>query len=279
VSLLHVLAIVVVADLVAIAALLWMRRAVPQGMFGESAHPGAVLQTAGTVFAVMVGFVFLIAFQSYNDARTQAQREATATESLATTAALLPSEVRGELQGDLLCYARSVIHHEWPRMIDEREPSPVTDRWVEHMAADFAAIRPRGLIDGTAGYNWLAQTDARQSAREERLDEARPLVPMAIWVLLILSAVGLVAFVLSLATKRERALAEALMVAVVTTLVVSGLVTIAFLDRTYGDFRGAVEPAGMENAEVLVARERERSSQPLPPAPCDPTGLPRGAVD
>jgi tetratricopeptide (TPR) repeat protein len=74
-------------------------------------------------------------------------------------------------------------------------------------------------------------------------------VPFSVWVLLVLCAVGLIAFTLLFADRREPRLSQVVMVVVITTLVTSGLVTIAFLDNAYGEHRGAIEPQAM--AEIL----------------------------
>jgi hypothetical protein len=280
VSLGVILLIVVIVDVAAVAALLALSRRARGGFLGESAHPGAVLQVAGTIYAVMVGFVFLIAFQSYNKARSAAQAEATATESLAAAAGLLPAEARFELQGDLVCYARSVIHQEWPLMGEGKGPSPITDGWAAHAGNDFAAIKPRSLINGAAGQQWLERSDARQLAREERLAESDALVPRVVWALLLIGGLAVLVFVLVLSAGRDRRLTRTVMVVAVATLISSSLLTIEFLDRTFGDHRGAISPMAMRSALTLIERERARGAVgALPPPPCDELGRrPQDAV-
>jgi hypothetical protein len=273
-----ILLIVLAANLVAVAALLWLRRGNPRGLIDESSHPGAILQVAGTLYAVMVGFVFLIAFQTYNSARSAAQEEATATETLANTAALLPAQVRDELSGDLVCYARSVIELEWPRMAEQGKLSPTTEVWLVHAARDFAGIRPRSLVDGAAGQQWLTSGADRQLARENRLKEADRLVPRVVWVLLLLGGAAVIVFVLFLSAGRNRLAARVMMVLVTSTLIAASLLTIAFLDKTYGDHRGAIEPTAMRNSLETIERERERQAAGgvAPALACDASGAPTG---
>ena len=52
------------------------RRAPAGGFFRDSQIAAGAFTVTGTIFAVMVGFVFLIAFQSYASARSSARTEA-----------------------------------------------------------------------------------------------------------------------------------------------------------------------------------------------------------
>jgi ABC-type multidrug transport system fused ATPase/permease subunit len=268
------LAIVLVADLLAVGAMLLIRRRTPEGFHRDAAHSSAALQVAGTIFAVLIGFVFLVAFQSYGKARSSAQQEANATESLFYAASFFPRPTGEKLQGDLVCYGRSVIDQEWPDMDAGGNPaSPVTERWIGELGDDFAALAGDPALEGAAAQDWFTATDAREGARHERLAERSALVPLSVWVLLLLCAIGLLGFTLIFADRRERRLSQAVMVIVITTLVASGLVTIAFLDDAYGDHRGAVGPTAMQRAVREMERQVVEAESPLPAPPCDEDGL------
>lgn len=269
-----ILLIVVVTVGVAVGALIALQRYARAGFFRDSHPAGAALQVSGTIFAVMVGFVLLLAFQSYVSARDAAQQEASATEALFETAALLPPAARDGIEGELVCYGRSVVHEEWPRMASGPAPSPVTDAWAEGAHREFAALPPEAT-DSAVGESWLARNAARQEAREARLGEAEPLVPTTVWILLLLGGVSVVGFVLLFADRRERLWSPAAVVASVTTLVVSSLLIVAFLDNAYGDHDGAVKPRAMEGSLANIEREWLRDA-PLDALPCDASGRPAG---
>src|SRR3954453_15382937 len=72
--------IVVGANAIAALAMLALRRRAPSGgYFHDSQLAAGALAVTGTVYAVLVGFVFLLAFQSYETARSSSQDEAVAT--------------------------------------------------------------------------------------------------------------------------------------------------------------------------------------------------------
>ena len=269
-----ILLIVAVSVGVAIGALVALQRHARTGFFRDSHPAGAALQVSGTIFAVIVGFVLLLAFQSYVNAREAAQDEASATEALFEIGALLPAPARGRVQGDLICYGRSVVDAEWPAMADGPAPSPVTDAWVEEARRGFAAL-PAAATDTAAGESWLARGAARQQAREARLGEAEPLVPTTVWILLLLGGISVVGSVLLFADRRERLWPAAAVVAAVTTLVVSSLLIVAFLDGAYGSHAGAVTPRAMEGS--LANMEREwLDDAPAEALPCDASGRAKG---
>src|SRR3954470_18439543 len=119
--------IVVGANAIAALAMLALRRRAPsRGYFHDSQVAAGALAVTGTVYAVLVGFVFLLAFQSYETARSSSQDEAVAAIGLFHIAEQLPPTDRDVLQGDVVCYARSVINLEWPAMGDQRS-SPLVE--------------------------------------------------------------------------------------------------------------------------------------------------------
>lgn len=79
----------------------------------------------------------------------------------------------------------------------------------------------------------------------------------------------MIAFVWVFADRAESRFAQAALPIGVTTVVVAGLILVAFFDRPYQDTAGAVRPTAMEHA--LTAMELERPAQS---PPCDASGRP-----
>ena len=118
--------LLVAANALTAGLMLLVRRRAPEGSyFHDTTQASGVFTVAGTAYAVLLAFVFLLAFQSYNSARSAAEREATATASLYHDADAFTAPVAGRLHGEIVCYARSVIYQEWPAMADGHA-SPVT---------------------------------------------------------------------------------------------------------------------------------------------------------
>src|SRR5215472_15357670 len=101
------------------------RRAVGP-LLADSGRGRPMIQVTGTLFAVVLAFVILAAFQTYNGARAGAQSEAAALLDMARAAALFPPAQRDELRGDFVCYGRAVVNQEWPAM-RHGHSSPLVD--------------------------------------------------------------------------------------------------------------------------------------------------------
>src|SRR4029078_13289224 len=116
VSLLWAGLIVAAVTAVAITAMLLVRRRAPAGSYFEDGDraPG-VFGVLATGFAVLLGFVVFLAFESFDTSRGGGVSEANIVAEQFETATLMPGAVRGRLSGELVCYARAVVHQEWPR--------------------------------------------------------------------------------------------------------------------------------------------------------------------
>lgn len=158
-------------------------------------------------------------------------------------------------------------------MADDAAPHPETDRWVDRIGSGLATLHD-GAINSAAGENWFARSSVRQEGREARLGEAEPLVPTTVWILLLLGGLAVVGFVLLFASSREQRWPQAAMVAVVTTLVASSLLIVAFLDKTYGDHGGSVKPAAMRASLATMESKWSRNARGTA-LPCDASGRPR----
>src|SRR3954451_16775053 len=108
--------IVIAVAAAAVAAMLFVRRRAPEGSYFEDGDRAAgVFGVLATGFAILAGFVVVLAFQSFDDSRTGAQAEARTVWHQFETVQLLPDSARPRMSGGLVCYARSVIHQEWPQ--------------------------------------------------------------------------------------------------------------------------------------------------------------------
>jgi hypothetical protein len=274
VSLVLAALIVIAADVITVTGMLLVRRRAPSGSyFQDTQQATGVFAVAGTTYAVIVAFVFFLAFQSYNDARQSSEDEAIAVSGLHHTAELFPPASRATLQGDLICYGRAVIHEEWPAMA-HRRTSRVVRQWIGELERGFEAVQVRGAKATDAYTQWFQDNEARQRGRRGRLAEAKPFVPPPVWFVLILGGALAIVFVGFFADSRERRLSQAMLMAAITTMVASSLLLVAFLDRPYRNQPGSIRPTAMrESIDSTVQEYRFR--HPGAALPCDGHGLPR----
>src|SRR5438552_4300870 len=94
---------------VAVAGMLLVRRRAPEGSyFNDGDRAAGVFGVLATGFAVLLGLVVVLAFTSYDDARTGAATEALTVAQQYEVAHLLPPTQGRRLGAELICYGRSV---------------------------------------------------------------------------------------------------------------------------------------------------------------------------
>jgi hypothetical protein len=191
------------------------------------------------------------------------------------TAEFFGPAARDDLQRELICYGRAVIHSEWPAMRHNRR-SALVDDWVSRLELRFQRVNGNNETVGAAIQNWFNQADARQTARRKRLSEAAPFVPATVWFFLILGGLLEIGFVLFFADNTERVAAQAMIVTAVTVFVVASLIMIHFLDSPYTEQSGSVEPTAMAQSLRSIEVER-RARHAAGGIPCDRQGRPARA--
>src|SRR5262245_36060324 len=138
------MALIVVVAAGAAVGLMYLvrRRSKVDHFFVEVERGAGVFAFLGTAFAVLLAFVVLEAFSSFNDAKTGAEEEAISVVELSRTAEFFPAVQRDPVEGVLICYARAVIHNEWPAMKHGKR-SPVVQAWVGVLDEDLRGLRPK----------------------------------------------------------------------------------------------------------------------------------------
>ena len=263
--------VLVLANTVTVAAMLLLRRKAPEGSyFRDTQQAAGVFTVAGTAYAVLLAFVFLLAFQSYNAARTSAEQEAIAITSLYHDADSFPQPAQTLLHGELTCYGRAVVAAEWPAM-EAGHSSPLVQNWIDRLDATYDASKPTTPKEQSADDNWISLKAQGLEGRRGRLQEAEPLVPGLVWALLIIGSVVVVGFVTLFADRGERAFVQATLMLSVTTMLVAGLVLIKFFDDPYADHGGSIKPNAMRRTLVTLA---DRPSERAGRTPCTAQGQP-----
>src|SRR4051812_10720967 len=266
--------IVVVTTTVAITAMLVVRRRAPQGSYFEDGDRAAgVFGVLATGFALVSGFVIFLAFESYDTSRGGAEAEARIVAHQFETVQFLPARTRERLSGQLVCYSRSVVHQEWPRMTSGTLGN-APNRWGIALFRSLRATQPRSASEQAAFSKYLDERSDREDARADRTHGAEGVIPAPVWIVLFLSAGILFVFMLFFADSGEGALVQATMMGGVAVLVSALLLLLWFLDNPYHEGVGGLRPAAMEGTLKLL--REEASIVGRVDAPCDAAGSPRG---
>jgi hypothetical protein len=262
------IALIVISGGVGAAIMLALRRRAPAGgRFTDSDRASSIFGLLGASFAILLGFVVLLAYDSFSTANRAAGDEAAAVHDMYASAALLPEPAQAAVQRDLVCYARAVIALEWPRLADGGRDERV-DGWASRIETADAGLSFSGARSQTGLANFLEARSAREVARRDRLLEAGHPIPSVLIVLLFTAALVVLLFVCLYADWAEPALSQAFMMGSVAALIAASLLGVRFLDTPYGGHPGSLRPEQMRYSLRLMTHG------PAASAPCDASGRP-----
>jgi Protein of unknown function (DUF4239) len=263
--------IIVASAAVAIGAILLVRRRAPEGSyFNDGDRAAGVFGVLATGFAVLLGLVVVLAFTSFDTARTGAATEALTVAQQYEVAHLLPPAQGRRLAAELICYGRSVVHQEWPRMRDGTQTDAMNP-WGVALFRSLRTVEPRTASEQAAYSKWLDQRLDRETARAERVHGASSVIPTPLWLVLYVTAVLIVGFMLLFADSGERAVVQATLIGTVVAVMVATILLIHFLDNPYAGGVGSLKPVAMERTLRLLDQER-RIVGDKTPTPCNGHG-------
>ena len=262
--------VVAAVTAVAVGAMLLMRRRAPAGGYYEDGDRAAgVFGVVATGFAVLAGFVVFLAFESFDTSRGGAEAEARIVAQQFETAQFLPDSIRDRVSGELVCYARAVVHREWPGM-EAGTLGDAPNPWGVAIFRSLGATEPRSPSEQTAYAKYLDQRTDRETARSDRIHGAEGVIPTALWAVVFVSAAVMFVFLLMFADSAERVAVQSIMMGGVVVVVTSLLLLLWFLDNPYHGGAGALEPVAMERTLDLLADEARIVGGVDPP--CGRTG-------
>jgi hypothetical protein len=256
---------------VTVTAMLVVRRRAPEGSyFSDGDRASGVFGVLAAGFSILLGFIVFLAFTSYDQSRTGAETEALMIAQQVETAQLLPDDSTGTLTGQLVCYGRSVIEDEWPRM----QAGTIGDSinpWGVAQFTTLESLEPATAAEGSAYDQWLTQTSAREGARLDRVHGAVGVIPTTIWIVLFFIAGVIFLFMLFFADPAEGAITQAMLMGAVTSVITMLFLLLAALDNPFHGGVGGLKPVAMERTLTIVDEALDAVGLDVP-IPCDETG-------
>jgi Protein of unknown function (DUF4239) len=181
-----------------------------------------------------------------------------------------PPGAAGELTGELLCYGRSVVNDEWDRM----EAGTIGDcinPWGVALFETLRTVEPRSASEQSAYDKWLEQTSTREDARLDRIHGAEGVIPTPLWIVLFFISAVVFVYVLFFADSGERAVTQGLLMGAVTSVIVTLLLLLTFLDSPFQSGVGGLRPVAMERT-LRTVDEALRLTGTEVQIPCDEEG-------
>ena len=236
----------------AVTVMLLVRKRAPEGSyFSDGDRASGVFGVLATGFSVLLGFIIFLAFTSYDQSRTGAETEALVVAQQVETAQLFPKPVAAKLTGALVCYGRSVVHQEWPRMEHGTQGDSINP-WGVRLFQILEGLQPSTPAAQSAYDKSLELTSTREEARRDRIHGAEGVIPTPLWIVLIVISGVIFVYMLFFADSGERAKTQALMMGSVTAVISIMLLLLVFLDSPYRSGVGALRPTAMERSLRIV---------------------------
>ncbi len=263
--------IVLAATAVAVVVMLLARRRAPEGgYFADGDRAAGIFGVLATGFSVLLGFLIFLAFESYDASRAGAEAEALAVAQQVRTAQTLPAEVGADLTGELVCYARSVIHDEWARM-EAGTLGEDINPWGVALFGTLQNVELSTPQQEAAYGSWLDQTSDRELARQARIHGASGVMPVPLWIALFVISLIILGYLLAFADSGERAWVQALLIGSVVSVMVTMLLLLNFMDDPFHSGVGGLQPVAMERTELVIDQQLDVIGLDIT-IPCDELG-------
>lgn len=182
---------------------------------------GVIIAVSGTLYAVILGFFTVVAWQHYVEARALVVQEADASIDAWHTAIGLPDSVRDRVRTDMVRYATIMIGREWPRMKTggfEESAAMVSMDAIDAVGE----LVPADSRQSNAQVATLQQLGILHDARQQRITADASGVSGFEWIVLLIGGFCIIAFCWLFGVSNPRI--QFVMTSTVVTIIVSTLV-------------------------------------------------------
>jgi hypothetical protein len=182
---------------------------------------GIIVAVAGTIYAAMLGFLTVVAWQHFQEANALVVLEADADIDAWHTAVALQPAVRNRVRTDMINYATLMINVEWPAMRHGRFAEDAVFISMDAIDA-VATMVPANAAEANAQRATLDQLTILHDARQRRVAINGSGISWFQWLVLIEGAICLAIFCWLLGIRNLRV--HQLMTSALVVLIVSILV-------------------------------------------------------
>jgi hypothetical protein len=211
---------------------------------GHNEVGGIIITVSGAVYAVILGFLTIEAWEHAQEARELTALESNADIDAWHTAVGFPAALRQHIRADMLDYAQLMVESEWPLMKTGRfNPNAGT---IQMDAIDLTgSLVPGNAAESNAQQATLQQLTVLHDARQRRISINGSGVSWFEWLVLLIGAVCIVCFCWLFGLRNLRT--HLVMTAMVVTMIASILVLLFELQYPFRSDVG-IGPEAWEGA-------------------------------
>lgn len=154
---------------------------------------GFIIAVAGALYAVLLGFMTVVAWQHFADARQLVAQEAATSADVWHAAIGLPYRLRTQVRSDDLKYAKAMMENEWANMRYGRiDPKP--DILIMDAISAAGTFKPANLMESNSQLGTLQQLNALHDFRIRRVAENASGITAFEWIVLFFGAACVISF-------------------------------------------------------------------------------------
>lgn len=179
---------------------------------------GVMIVLAGTLYAVVLGFFTVVAWQHYQEAREIVVMESNADIDAWHTAVGLSPTTRERVRSDMLAYANATIDLEWPAMRHGDFDPNLAVIGMDAIDAT-ASFLPANPAQASAQTSTMQQLTIIHDARQRRIGVNRDGIAWFEWLVLLIGGACIICFCWIFGLRNERV--HLMMTSTVVTITVS----------------------------------------------------------
>ena len=237
---------------VALAGLRFVRKKYPAEVLRENHEVAAIIFNAfGLLYGVVVAFVVFVTWGGYDDAKKNLQMEANETVDIFHSAEAFPEPVSKTIKQGLMDYVASVYNDELKRM-SAGEMSLYSGGPLSKLITLIYKMDETSVPNREVYAEALKRLNSLAEYRRLRIFAGNDTVPLAVWLVLLISGLITVSYTYFFGMKNIRS--QYLMTAALTVTITLILVLIYILDHPFtGASRISAEPL----KEVMEMMQRQ----------------------
>jgi hypothetical protein len=189
------LLVLVLGVAASVAGMLVVRRLIPAERLSENnEYVGFTFSILGLIYGIYLAFTVIVVWQQYESAKEKVTTEVALLGAVWRSVERLPAADRHRIRRDLVEYARDVITSDYPKMEHglANSDSEVNDRlWRDFYSVTIDASDAHAAVFYEEA---LSRMNEFAIARRQRILSSNASLPMSMWVLLVVGAVGTITF-------------------------------------------------------------------------------------
>ena len=220
--------IVSIALSMAIVGLRFVRKKVShQKLKTHNDIAGAIFNTLGVAYAVLLAFVVIVVWQNFDKAKQDVEDEANCLVDLYRDSDALGGAFREEVKRLSSGYADAVVGDEWKKMA-KASSSVLAQVAFDRLFAVYASYSPATETEKIFFAESVRKLNELSELRRTRLSEARTGIHPVLWFVLLAGAITTIAFTFFFGSDNPKA--QILMTTLLATLIALILYLIIMFD-------------------------------------------------